>query len=266
LCDFVLLFSTNGKKPYKCISSFEFVFSTEAATGNFGKKRRMKSKEIKLNEAGAAAIFNRPSYRIYSLSIIAVFCFYTTIATAQLRKSQEKKFGIRITSTITGGGFGLLNSPQIFCEREAWHFHGGLLFQKGIRHVSGLVAGAEYSVIRAHQAGDDIESDWTTNTEFFFFARSIFQNNAFLGKAVADVEERAAPESAINFRQLKLRAAELYGGFGIRTKWTDYLRWTTSIGIGGFATAKNSYKLYRDNYGVAIILQTGIIFTIKKCK
>ena len=81
-----------------------------------------------------------------------------------------------------------------------------------------------------------------------------------MGTSQIKVEKKIDPESSIDFNNVRLNTAEMYLGFGVRTKLVKGLNWVNSIGIGGYTTFNNIDILYREKSTICLSLKTGLSF------
>ena len=187
------------------------------------------------------------------LILIAVMLITSTLL------SQEKpRFGLVLNTITTGNGHGLIFSPGIMVSKGNSLLSLEMNIQKRQGNITGSQLNYEYSIYNG-TSPTNVYCDRDL-FDVFLYVNARYNQNQLLGENQIRVEKRVEPESSVKFENIKLNTAEMYVGFGVRTKITKHLKWVNSIGIGGYTTLNNSTVLYRENSSICLSLKTGISY------
>lgn len=96
----------------------------------------------------------------------------------------------------------------------------------------------------------------------FLYLNARYNSNLVLGDFQIRVEKKVNPECSTDFSNLKFSTAEMYLGFGVRTKITKKIKWVNSIGIGGYKTLSGAEDIYREGSTICLTLKTGLSITL----
>jgi len=204
------------------------------------------------------------------------FLFFSLFLLVSINaKSQDgthncfKNFGIGTTSTITSSGHGTFYSLRVQYTSKRTTLSFGPVVQKRNMNLSGFQAGFEYTLFAdgiTEDMGNDFEnySNLERKVELFAFASSIYNNSAYLSKSEIRMECSNSEEKTKSFEDLKLKTFENYTGVGLRIKFTDQLKWTNSIGVGGYVTLSSTNEMTRERQAIGLLLRTGLTYQFGK--
>ncbi|MDP2385428.1 MAG: hypothetical protein Q8M29_03580 [Bacteroidota bacterium] len=180
-------------------------------------------------------------------------------STSMYAQENKARLGMSATSSVTGSGFGTIYSPGIFLTTGKSLFEAGLSVQKRKLNVSGARINYEYTVFDG--ATSPCSEYSNERLELYFFANATYHNSAYLSKAQLRLEKQVNKESSMKFNELKYNAAEMYGGFGLRIKVLNKLKWVNSMGVGGWKTFKGETNLERACTDMGLLFSTKIMYT-----
>lgn len=189
------------------------------------------------------------------ICIVALSLLVSTNAVSQTKKTH---FGVSASSSLSGAGFGTMYTPGVYYKTDKTKIELGLNIQKRKFNMSGMQVNFEY-ILFDDQKGcynDGLMGD----LELFSFATVRYNSSAYLSKGQIGREKKINPDNNRSFDNLKFSAIEGYVGLGLKIRVVDNLKWSNSIGFGGWKTLSGDKSLYREYNSVSIALNTGLSF------
>jgi|GEM_PF-2119505 len=170
----------------------------------------------------------------------------------QARHRVPAYIGIRGTAGVSANGFGTILTPSLFYKRGNSTIAFGAAIQKHRFNSSGLQLNYEYTLLD-RDAGCYI--DWL---ELYSFTSVTYYHNATLGKAVCEEEQRSNSELSVDLTQLKLKALDVYTGFGVRVVLGRNVKWFSGVALGGYNVFNSPGGLYYNSKGLGLLVRTGL--------
>ena len=188
-----------------------------------------------------------------AITFILVLILQSNFSNAQISK---KCFGLILNTTTTGNGHGLIFSPGIIFNSNKSQLALEFNFQKRNGNFSGTQLTYEYAIYN----GSNPRNLYCDKDIFdvFLYLNARYNSNLVLGDNQIRIEKKADPESSTDFSNLKFSTAEMYLGFGVRTKIAKHIKWVNSIGIGGYETLSGAKDIYREGSTICLTLKTGL--------
>lgn len=173
-----------------------------------------------------------------------------------LSQNQSPKFGVEATSSISGAGLGTIYAPGLYYKANDCKIELCLNIQNRKFNISGIQVNFEYTLF------DDSKGCYNASLagdlELFVFSTIKYNANAFLSNSQIKREQKVSPDKNLPLENLKFSVVEGYVGTGLKVKLSERVKWSNSIGFGGWKTLKGEQNLYRDYNGVSIGLNTSL--------
>ena len=202
-------------------------------------------------------IKNNYVQRTNLLLIILGFVLMTQYGIGQQSNIVSKgNFGLSVSGMICADGYGTQYLPTLYYKKNRSCFFAGSIIQKKKANLSGVQLNYEYTLVKEDDA-------YSGRLELFCFATGLYQNKAILGKQTLHEESVANPEFNENMCEIHFKTMEVYGGFGLRIKLFKNVKWTNSIGGGGYTSFNSPCNLYYATHNFGLILKTGISIDLK---
>jgi hypothetical protein len=177
-----------------------------------------------------------------------------------ISQNKNSKFGVSISNSLSGDGFGAIYSPSSYFKNKNYQIGFGLNIQKHNLHVSGAQINFDYALY--NESKGSLSGNSAGDLELFSFSIIRYNSNAFLSAAQISRERKINPESNLPLDKLKFSAVEAYAGFGLKLSLAKRIKWGNSIGIGGWKTLTGKNSLYRDYNSLSLILNTSLSFDL----
>jgi hypothetical protein len=170
-------------------------------------------------------------------------------------QSKPFKFGLNLARSSSGDAFGAFYKSGLYVKHNCSKFELSVNIQQKKLKLSGLQLGYEYSVMQG-------SNDPGNRAELFVFCRFNYVRDAYLSNRVAKIEHWVNKEDPTDFNSLKFSTLESYTGFGCRVFMSQRMKFTSSIGVGGFTTIKGMKNLHRDPYSISLQFNGGLTFDL----
>lgn len=192
---------------------------------------------------------------IKGMYIVALSLLLNNNVSSQIKNSF---YGISASSSLSGIGFGAMYTPGVYYKTDKSKFELGLNFQKRTMKMSGIQTNFEYTLFDDQKGcyNDGLAGD----IELFTFLTLRYHANAYLSQGQINREKKITPDSNLPLSDLKFSAIEGYAGFGLKIRVVGHLKWSNSVGFGGWKTVSGENSLYREYNAISLGLNSGLSY------
>jgi hypothetical protein len=169
-----------------------------------------------------------------------------------------------IGTHLSGNSHGAMYSANLSLYNGKNHIALGPVIQKRHEEVCGaniryarILTGQEFFSI---DGSNDREMDECKRVQLFTFIQAQYLNRARMSYKAVKIEEAAAKQNdyRIDYSRYQLSTAEIFAGFGINTKLTNKLVWSSSIGFGTYYHINYINGLYNERSAPVLMLETAL--------
>jgi hypothetical protein len=225
-----------------------------------------------LSKVSSKAIFdNTIRIKAAKAILLLLVCLQPFMAKAQLGYDVYKhNLGITVTTSLTGSGFGSMQSPMVHYGYKNQLFLAGALVQKG--EWKGIKASYQYTLYgqeqRSFVSHRGCNTFFNPNLDFFAFASVRYENNVTLSKTWMTIEGTDNAENQPDLKSIRFNAYEVNTGFGMRARLFEGFKIFGNVGVGYYCSKVTSgydeKKLYHNKNSCMVTLSAGITYTIFK--
>ena len=164
--------------------------------------------------------------------------------------------GIRVSDYVTGNQMGSNFSASLVFRMGKGSFSLGPNFQQRRPHFSGMQSSFEYDF-----------GNPDGKASIFAFGSLIYHQSSYLGKGCVKIQNNISRETPLHCENIKLNTIEMYAGFGVNIKHSDFISSSWGIGVGMYNTTSANYQsmnLLRDKSAGVIMLKCALTFNFKR--
>lgn len=200
-------------------------------------------------------------------NILALFLTmsYVNSSSQNISTKSNYRLGLGVGTHLSGNSHGTMYNASVSLYNGKNYFSIGPCFQKCTKEICG--AGFRYMRMLTGQESFNSEKAETViedkRFQLFVFAYAQYLKEAKLSKSAARIEESYAKQKSdvnVDYSNFQLSTTEIFTGFGINTKISQKLVWSTSIGFGTYYHINYNNNLYTERISPVLMLGTALRF------
>ncbi len=148
--------------------------------------------------------------------------------------NRNNSFSVIAATEVAANGYGTLYNPMLCYAKGRSSYAIGPTIQKQKMNFCGMQFNYDYTI-----AGENTPCAadmFNPRLELFCFVTTAYNKNALLSKYTIKQEREDTYNDKQNLSKLRFQSVEAYGGFGLKIKLTEKIKWTNCIGAGGYAS------------------------------
>jgi hypothetical protein len=183
--------------------------------------------------------------------------FVLLVFAAPRLKAGQTYFSLITSANLNGSGFAPGISPHLALNVGRSSFTIGPNIQEKKWTLTGLYTGYRYTMTE----------NYSGRVRLFCFTNLFLHKQAYLSRNAVRIEKMAAGDKSIDYSNVRFRAFEMYGGFGLQFIHSDRISTACSAGLGFYTTTGSNdicRHMYRSTSGCGLQLRATVSYSFGK--